>query len=280
MIRAFAVALVLSCLATSAWAQAQPIPGTAAPIAAAPLIKPAVKKQIPKTNTTAKPTGPAESGPCQIGVIPAIGDEFVYQKIGFTILTNQLVEVPIAGWGLDDLVIARVRAATSPATRVRKIVYNKAALAGQGQRSSLLLPNTQAELITVVRELAGNANCERYVLVTRFARQFSGNQSISGVGILNTGSTIVGSTQLFASIYIRVFDGRDFKIIRQSPASIDDDPSAVRNFLGLGVPLKRLDISSFPDTPAEAVATPAIRDGARALLATSLDKTLPAVLAP
>jgi hypothetical protein len=98
MVRWFAVAAVLSCLVAPAWAQAQPAPGTAATPSVAPGAKPAVKKQAQKTRTTAKPPGPTDSGPCLLGVIPAIGDQFVVQKVGLTIFGNEYTEVPIDAW--------------------------------------------------------------------------------------------------------------------------------------------------------------------------------------
>jgi hypothetical protein len=36
----------------------------------------------------------------------------------------------------------------------------------------------------------------------------------------------------------------------------------------------------FPDRPADAAANPVLRDGVRSMLTASLDKTLPALLAP
>jgi hypothetical protein len=76
MILRFAVALALSCLATSAWAQTQPGPGTnAAP--GAPVVKSAAKKQPPKAKAATTATGATEKGPCRLGVIPAVGDQFV-----------------------------------------------------------------------------------------------------------------------------------------------------------------------------------------------------------
>jgi hypothetical protein len=129
MIRSFAVALVLSCFVASAWAQAQPAPGTAITQAGTPAPKLVAKKPAPKAKTSAKPTGPLESGPCQIGVIPVIGDQLVVQKVGLTVFGNEHTEVPIEAWGLDDLVIARVRAAIAPGTGVRRITYPKAAFA-------------------------------------------------------------------------------------------------------------------------------------------------------
>jgi hypothetical protein len=272
MLHPVAIAFVLLCLAGPVWAQVQSV--------AVPATKPAVKKPAAKPQTAKQSVGPADGGPCQIGVIPAIGDEFVYQRIGFTVFGNERTEVPIKGWGLDDLVVARVRAAAGPAVTVRKIAYNKDALAGQGQPSGLLFRGARTALNTTVQQLAGNAGCGRYVLVTRMERQFTGNQTIQGIGILNTGNTVVGSTLLFATTYIRVFDGRDFTITKQRAASINDNPSAVSDHLGLGVPTKRLDTAAFPDTPTQAANDPTIRDGARALLVTSLDRTLPVMLAP
>jgi hypothetical protein len=87
MIRAVIAGCVLSCLAVPAWSQTQPTPGTPA--------KPADKKPAPKAKTDAKK--PAESGPCQLGVIPVIGDEFVVQKVGMTLFGNERTEVPVNG---------------------------------------------------------------------------------------------------------------------------------------------------------------------------------------
>jgi hypothetical protein len=106
MFRFLVVAFAVSCLAPCGWAQTQPAP---TPDAAASATKPPAKKPTAK-KTSARPVGPAESGPCQIGVISDIGDQFVVQNVGFTVFGNERSEVPTRGWGLDDLVIARVRA--------------------------------------------------------------------------------------------------------------------------------------------------------------------------
>ena len=117
MFRTISVACVRSWLATSGWAQAQPASGTAA-TPSAPPAKTAAKKPAPKAKTAAKPPAPADTGPCQIGVIPAIGDKFVVQKVGFTVFGNEETAVQIDAWGLDDLVAARARAA-APGIAVR-----------------------------------------------------------------------------------------------------------------------------------------------------------------
>jgi len=63
-----------------------------------------------------------ESGPCQIGVVAAIDDEFAVQKIGITVFGNELAEAPVE-WGFDDIVVERVRAAAPAGTAVRRIAF-------------------------------------------------------------------------------------------------------------------------------------------------------------
>ena len=276
MIRPVAVALVLSCFVASASAQAQPAPETAATQA-----KPAVKKQSPKTKAATKPSGEAQSGPCQLGVIPAVGDQFVVQKVGLTVFGNEHTEVPIGNWGLDDLVVARVRAA-APGMAVRRIAYAKDAFTRYEQPAGLVLfRDEKTELSNIVRQIAAGAKCERYVLVIRLTGPFSNtNQTVRGVGIVNWFNPIKSRNYLFALTYIRVFDGQDFSIIKQGAASTDDESLMSRALMLVPVrgPNRELDEASFPAAPADATTNPAFRDGVRALLTTSLDKTLPAML--
>jgi hypothetical protein len=167
MIRTFFVAFVLSCLATSASAQAQPAAGAATTQATPLSTKPAATKPTPKAKTTARPSAPIESGPCKIGVIPVIGDQFVVQKVGLMVFGNEHTEVPIDAWGLDDLVVARVRAAAL-GTVVKRIAYAKGAFEPYDNPPSKLFRNRQDDLTAVVREITANASCERYVVVMKF----------------------------------------------------------------------------------------------------------------
>jgi len=43
-------------------------------------------------------------------VIPLLGDRFVVRKIGVTVFGNEEKEIPVDGWGLDDLVVEIGRA--------------------------------------------------------------------------------------------------------------------------------------------------------------------------
>ena len=204
MVRVFAVGCVLSCLVAPASAQSLPAPATAA--AQTTTAKPAVKKPAPKAKTSAKPSGPAESGPCQIGVIPVVGDEFVVQRVGLTIFGNEYTEVPIDAWGLDDLVVARVRAAVGPGTGVRRIAYPKGTFAPYDHPAPALVRNAQDDLTAIVRQITANAGCERYLVVAKFTGQVDGtNQTHRGVGVLNRGigTGVLSHTSLFANVQVR-----------------------------------------------------------------------------
>jgi len=109
MFRSFAAATILvSCLTAAGWAQS---PATSSTPAAATPAKPVVKKAAPKAKAAAKQPV-AETGPCRLGVISALGDRFSVHKFGLTIFENEESEALVNGWGLDDLPFARVRAAT------------------------------------------------------------------------------------------------------------------------------------------------------------------------
>jgi hypothetical protein len=277
MVRAFAIACVLSCLATSAWAQVQPAPGTAATPAAAPA-KPATKKPAPKARTSAKPAAPADSGPCQVGVISVIGDEFVVQRVGLTMFGNEYTEVPIDAWGLDDLVVTRVRAAVAPGTGIRRIAYAKGAFAPYDHPASGLFRNPQGDLTTIVRQIAANAGCERYVVVTKIETQVDGtNQTHRGMGVLSRGigSGVLSNTSLFASINVWVLDGQTFAI-RRRPFNLGE---VLAGSLRMTQdPLTKLENDVFPEPATAAAASATLRDHTRALLTAVLDKTLAASL--
>jgi hypothetical protein len=277
MVRSFAVALALSCLAGSAWAQAQTAPGTPATQPGMPASKPAVKKQPPKTKTTAKPPVPADNGPCQLGVIPALGDQFVVQKVGLMVFGNDRTEVPV-NWGFDDLVVARVRAAAAPGTVVRRLTYAKGAFEPYYNPPTRLFRNSRDDLTAIVRQIAGNASCERYVVVVTFEGTLPGtNQILSGVGVLNHGTSLFSRTMLFTNLSVLVFDGQTFAIHKNPFATFE---SALARVLQPEKPnpLIELDNASFPEPAAEAANSAILRDRVRALLTAKLDKALPAYL--
>jgi glutathione S-transferase len=111
-----------------------------------------------------------------------VGDQFAVQKIGLTVFNNEYTEVPIDAWGLDDLVVARVRAVMAPGTGVRRIAYPRAAFAPYDHAAPSLFRNRADDLTAIVRQITANAGCKRYVAVTRLSGQLDGtNQTLRGI---------------------------------------------------------------------------------------------------
>jgi hypothetical protein len=282
VVRAFIVAFVRSLILVLAWsgaassarAQSSPEPAAASP--AKPTVKSATKKAGARTKASAIPSSPAESGPCQIGVIPAIGEQFVVQKVGLTVFGNVETEIPIPAWGLDDLAVARVRA-VAPGLTVRKLSYANGAFDPYYHPPSRLFGDSRNDLTNVVRQIAASAHCERYVAVTKFAGQFGGtNQTLRGIGAVNHGIGAVTSSALFANITATVFDGQTFDIVKRPMPSL----GAILSAGFVQDPLTELDNADFPTTAADAATSAKLRDRTRALVAARLDKILPVYFKP
>ena len=275
MLRLLAAAIFVS-VAAPAWGQSQP---EAAPAASPTPAKPVAKKSAPKAKApAARPAVAAESGPCQIGVIPAVGDKFFVKHIGLTVFGNELTEAPIESWGLDDLIVARARAAGSGLS-IKRITYARGAFDPYYHPPRELFRDASHDLVDVVRRVAANTNCERYLVVTRFSGQVAGtNQAAEGVGVLtNWSSGAFKNASLFAFFKMTVFDGRTFAryddpigIGARLAASFtnlvkDENFTALRDF-------------EVPSTSEAVAADVRLRDGARTMLTAKLDKYLPAYL--
>jgi len=263
------IAFFVCCLATPGWTQAQPSSPTAT--------KPVAKKSATKTKAVQKLSPAAESGPCRIGIIPAIGEQITVQKVGLMVFGNALNEVTASGWALDDLVVARVRAAAG-GSGVRRVTFAKEAFAGVQKLG--LYGSTRPELKNVLQQITAGFNCERYVLVTPRGSRFGNtNQEVNGIGVVHWDS-ILSRAYVFALTYIRVFDGQTLDAIKQDSASLDGQ-SALYHALFTGPivgPFRQFDATSFPANPPDVLSNATIRDDVRILLSTSLDKTLPGLL--
>ena len=205
-----------------------------------------------------------------------IGDEFVVQRIGLTIFNNEYTEVPIDAWGLDDLVVTRVRAAL-PGSAVRRIAYPKGAFAPYDHPAASLFRNPRDDLTAIVRQITANAGCERYVVVTKLTGQVDGtNQTHRGIGVMNRGigTGVLAHTSLFTAVDVSIFDGQTYAI-GSKPFSLED---MLKRGLGnlAQDPLSKLDNDAFPEPATAAPASALLRDHTRALLTAVLDKTLAA----
>ncbi|WP_441232854.1 hypothetical protein [Bradyrhizobium sp. 930_D9_N1_4] len=273
MFRFAASALVLLCFLAPAAAQTPPATTTQTPAPA----KPAVKKAAPKAKPAAKQPVAIESGPCRLGVISVIGDRYAVQKFGLTIFENEASEVPI-DWGLDDLVFSHVRAATGNDPTVRRIAYPKGVFEPFYHPKTILIRDPGERLPTIVRSFTTNANCDRYLVATTYKAELPNtHMTLNGIGTYNQGlGGILRHSHLFANIAITLVDGRSYEEIKRPFVNFGANFAA-----GLRLtedPLNKLDNSLFPDPPAAASASAALRERTRALITDRLDRGLPGYL--
>ena len=213
-----------------------------------------------------------DSGPCDTGVIAALGDVFTVQKNGITRLGDDDAEVPVS-WGFDDLVYARAVAAAG-GTAVRRIAVPRGAFDAFYQSDRVTADN--AMLPAIVKRVAGTTHCARYLVVTRRAgREPSTYDTVLGIGVINRGEGFGRYTHVFIMIDIQLYDGATFD--KREPAASSGSLLS-RLSTGIGPPSRAGDVdnANFPATPADAAGNTVLRDMARSMLKFRLDQRLPA----
>ena len=126
--------------------------------------------------------------------------------------------------------------------------------------------------------MTAGANCERYLVVTRFKAQLPNTSlTLNGIGAYNRGlGSLVRHSHLFANISINLMDGRTYEKIDRRMALLKATFAD-----GLKItedPMLQLDNSLFPDPPTAASGSAVLRDRTRTLVTAKLDKMLPAIL--
>jgi len=242
--------------------------------------KPAAKKPAPP-----KPDAAAQSGPCGIGVIPHIGENFALQSFGITVFGNELKKVPIESWGLDDLLVARVRAAAGPHFAVRRMAYPANAFATFDDPPPF--HNGENDLKEIAQTVSRTGGCERYIVAVRDAiRIGDSNIIVRGIGVFHRGGLIdrFNTDILVVLTALYVIDGRSFEIVKKGYGGIADEDTLAdrlrRSFsyeTPIHGPSRKLEDFAWPPAP-DAVTR--LREPTRALLAASLDVALPRLLAP
>ena len=220
----------------------------------------------------------AETGPCRLGVISALGDRFSVQKFGLTIFENEENEAPMNGWGLDDLPFARVRAATGADPSVRRIAYPTGAFEPYYNPKSRFLPDPTEGLPAIVRGITSNANCERYLVITKYNGTVPGTKmEIKGIGAYSQGiGSLVRHYHLFANVAVSMYDGATYEKINRPFAALGASFAA-----GLGLtedPLTKLDKWSFPILLKSGIRQHRSQGRTRALVSARLDRMIPVYL--
>jgi hypothetical protein len=236
--------------------------------AAAAVAQPAPTRQNLPKQAAAKQA--PQNGSCAVGVVSQLGEKFTVGAIGYTVFGNEINEVPVESWHIDDLVIGKISGALGKRAVVKRIPYHKEAFASL--ETLKLFRDTEAEVGEGVRALTAGTRCARYLLVTRAYRNVGNtNQTIGGIGVLHTGiGELFVKITAYALFSLRLYDGETFTLLKRANA-----PSGDSIFLEwIHGPHRLIDESLWPNSPDNAVQNAKLREAIRELVSQGMDATL------
>jgi hypothetical protein len=237
--------------------------------AAAAMAQPAPAGQTRPKQAAAKPS-PSPSGPCTVGVITNLGEKFTVRAIGYTVFGNEVTEVPVESWRIDDLVVAKISGALGKRAGVKRIPYHKEAFASL--ETIKLFRDTNAEVGDGIRSLAAGKRCARYLLVARtYSNVGNTNQTVGGLGVLHTGvGELFVKINAYALFSMWLYDGETFALVKRANAPSGDSffTQWIRG------PHRELDNSIWPEAPDSAPQNTKLREAIRDLVSQGMDATL------
>jgi hypothetical protein len=141
-----------------------------------------------------------------VGIIAAVGDRFYVSTKGVTVFENDQKDYSIAGWGLDDFMTAKVRAALGGRFDVRPVKYRKAAFAA-------LAANSRA-IVDAVRTEVAPQGLDAYIVIVARGNMYGQTDPLNqpgGIGIFQQKSLFGSKFLVHANYEITVLDGRQFE---------------------------------------------------------------------
>jgi hypothetical protein len=164
-----------------------------------------------------------------VGIVSAIGDQFTLAKAGLTGPNSSPRTVPIASWGLDDLIVQQVAEALSIRFQVQPVTYPRATFATTQESAMTAVNLVRGDRFKkLVQTEVSPQGLDAYIVITKAKANFGGNRKVEGVGLI-TYSTVLESFRLLHALYeIRVVDGKTFDIIEKRAAGPPDEASSVR----------------------------------------------------
>ncbi|CCE04555.1 conserved exported hypothetical protein [Bradyrhizobium sp. STM 3843] len=165
-----------------------------------------------------------------VGIVSALGDQFTMTRAGLTGLNNSSRSVPIASWGLDDLIVQQVREALSVRFQVQPVTYSRTTFAAI---QDSVIPAVDLVRRDPFKQLVQTGispqGLDAYIVITKAKANFGGgNRKLEGVGLVTYSAVLESFSVLHALYEIRVVDGRTFEIIEKRAAGPSDDASSVR----------------------------------------------------
>ena len=202
-----------------------------------------------------------------VGVVSAFADRFQVRKLGVTVFGNDESEFPVDAWGIDDVMVGKVRTLLGRRFDVRPVTYRRAAFA----------KGSWGGIGAMVREGVTPAPVDAYVVITRgFSQLGATNQSVSGLGILEASGGLLNSNRFFLySLYtVSIIDARELssKAITASLMPGEAAIDLLRSTVMRG-PHKQVDESWWP-TAREAASNQRLKGAVVELIDQSLPNTL------
>jgi hypothetical protein len=210
-----------------------------------------------------------------VGVISAVGHKFALQKVGITVFGNELNEVDIDSWGIDNGVANKIAALLSKRFSIKRIGAPKGVFASYEKPAPF--SDSSAELQGIVRKLAASQNCDLVVVVTRAGVPFSGtNQTVAGLGMVEGGGVLnPDNVHLYAVMTIHVYNGRTFERLHWNRVGLEIGASLMGKVVN--APSRTLDRTWWPATP-QAVHNEKLKAATRALVEQGLTAAIPEVM--
>ena len=171
-----------------------------------------------------------------------------------------------------------MRAATGGDPTVHRISYPTGAFEPYYHPTSRFLPDPKEGLSSIVRNVTTNANCARYLVVTKFETTIPNTTlRLRGIGAYNQGlGSLLRHSHLFANVNITLIDGQSYEKI--GSFSADTGARLAETMRLTEDPLNKLDNADFPEPLAAAAKSAILRERLRTLVAAKLDRDLPSYL--
>jgi len=210
-----------------------------------------------------------------IGVISTVGKDFAVQKLGLTAFGNEFAELGIDAWHIDDLVVDSMGRLLKKRFETRRINVPNDALASLEGEKRKLFGEYEEKLRNLVRDLGRSVGCDYYVVITKGSSRLGNtNQTVAGLGIVDSSSPFISNVYLHALASLRAYDGRTFELLRHRDISIGQ-----RTFLAFIVgPHREVDKSYWPRS-GQGLQDPRLKDGVWQLLDQGLTATVPQLFA-
>ena len=193
-------------------------------------------------------------GIASVAVISAIGGSFAFASPHDMLHEEELVETPIADWGLDAEVERIAGTALSRKFTVKAAELDRAALA-----RVVLRERTRPK----IEGLPPSADVDAYVLIVKAQREGTGS---SGAGLWNQ-DWMGRSTYAYVNYAVMLVDARTLKVLKAALPVMGPDS-------GIAFPLLRVDGKLWPDGAKDHAAADKAHATISALIAGSVPETL------